>query len=84
VRRVRAGGKKVAHAHLRYLNPFPRNTWEVVRSYDKVLVPEINLGQLVKLIRADFLVDAIGFNLVRGIPFRAGEVADAIDAMVDA
>ena len=52
--------------------------------YDKVLVPEINLGQLLKLIRAEFLVDATGFNLVRGTPFRAGEVADAIDAMVDA
>ena len=84
VRRVRATGKKVAHAHLRYLNPFPRNTGEVVRGYDKVLVPEINLGQLVKLIRAEFLVDATGFNLVRGIPFRASEVAAAIDAMVDA
>ena len=84
VRRVRATGKKVAHAHLRYLNPFPRNTGEVVRGYEKILVPEINLGQLVKLIRAEFLVDATGFNLVRGIPFRAGEVAEAIDAMVDA
>src|ERR671927_266047 len=84
VRRVRGSGKKVAHAHLRYLNPFPRNTGEVVRRYDKVLVPEINLGQLVKLVRAEFLVDATGFNLVRGIPFRAGEVAEAIDAMVDA
>jgi 2-oxoglutarate/2-oxoacid ferredoxin oxidoreductase subunit alpha len=84
VRRVRADGKKVAHAHLRHLNPFPRNTGEVLRSYDKILVPEINLGQLLKLIRAEFLVDATGFNLVRGIPFRAGEVADAIDAMVDA
>jgi 2-oxoglutarate/2-oxoacid ferredoxin oxidoreductase subunit alpha len=83
VRRVRAGGRKVAHAHLRFLNPFPRNTGEVVRSYDKVLVPEINLGQLQKLIRAEFLVDATGFNLVRGIPFRAGEVAAAIDAVVD-
>src|SRR3954468_6650183 len=83
VRRVRARRKKVAHAHFRYLNPFPRNTGEVVRSYEKVLVPEINLGQLVKLIRAEFLVDATGFNLVRGIPFRAGEVEDAIDAMVD-
>jgi len=83
VRRVRAGGRKVAHAHLRYLNPFPRNTGEVLRSYDKVLVPEINLGQLQKLIRAEFLVDATGFNLVRGIPFRAGEVAAAIDAVVD-
>jgi 2-oxoglutarate ferredoxin oxidoreductase subunit alpha len=82
VRRVRATGKKVAHAHLRYLNPFPRNTGEVVRRYEKILVPEINLGQLVKLIRAEFLVDATGFNLVRGIPFRASEVAEAIDAMV--
>jgi 2-oxoglutarate ferredoxin oxidoreductase subunit alpha len=84
VRRVRAARKQVAHAHLRYLNPFPRNTGEVVRRYDKILVPEINLGQLVKLIRADFLVDATGFNLVRGIPFRASEVAEAIDAIVDA
>ena len=84
VRRVRATGKKVAHAHLRYLNPFPRNTGEVLRGYDKILVPEINLGQLQKLVRAEFLVDATGFNLVRGIPFRAGEVAEAIDAMVDA
>jgi 2-oxoglutarate/2-oxoacid ferredoxin oxidoreductase subunit alpha len=84
VRRVRAARKKVAHAHLRYLNPFPRNTGEVVRRYEKILVPEINLGQLVKLIRAEFLVDATGFNLVRGIPFRASEVAEAIDAMVDA
>ena len=83
MRRVRGAGKKVAHAHLRYLNPFPRNTGEILRAYDKVLVPEINLGQLQKLVRAEFLVDATGFNLVRGIPFRAGEVAEAIDAMVD-
>jgi 2-oxoglutarate/2-oxoacid ferredoxin oxidoreductase subunit alpha len=83
VRRVRARRKAVAHAHLRYLNPFPRNTGEIVRRYDKVLVPEINLGQLVKLVRAEFLVDATGFNLVRGIPFRASEVEQAIEAMVD-
>ena len=84
VRRVRAKRKKVAHAHLRHLNPFPRNTGEVMRGYEKILVPEINLGQLVKLLRAEFLVDATGFNLVRGIPFRASEVEQAIDAMVDA
>ncbi|HZC29074.1 MAG TPA: 2-oxoacid:acceptor oxidoreductase subunit alpha [Gaiellaceae bacterium] len=83
VRRVRAKRKKVAHAHFRYLNPFPRNTGEIVRRYEKVLVPEINLGQLVKLIRAEFLVDATGFNLVRGIPFRASEVEQAIESMVD-
>ena len=63
-------GRKVAHAHLRYLNPFPRNTGEVLRRYDRVLVPEMNLGQLLKLIRAEFLVDAVGYNRVRGVPFR--------------
>jgi 2-oxoglutarate/2-oxoacid ferredoxin oxidoreductase subunit alpha len=82
VRRVRDRGNRVAHAHLHYLNPFPRNTGEVVRSYGKVLVPELNLGQLRKLIRAEFLVDAAGFNLVRGLPFRASEVQDAIEAML--
>jgi len=82
VRRVRGGGGNVAHGHLNYLNPFPHNTGEVVGSYEKVLIPEINLGQLRKLIRAEFLVDASGFNLVRGLPFRAGEVQDAIEAML--
>ena len=84
VRRVRKAGRKVAQAHLRHLSPLPANTGELLRAYDKVLVPEINLGQLRRLIRAEFLVDATGFNLVRGIPFRASEVAEAIDAMVDA
>jgi 2-oxoglutarate ferredoxin oxidoreductase subunit alpha len=82
VRRVRQGGGNVAHAHLHYLNPFPRNTGDVVRAYDRVLIPEINLGQLRKLIRAEFLVDAAAFNLVRGLPFRAGEVQEAIEAML--
>jgi 2-oxoglutarate ferredoxin oxidoreductase subunit alpha len=82
VRRVRENGHEVAHAHLHYLNPFPRNTGDVLRAYDRVLVPEINLGQLRKLIRAEFLVDAQGFNLVRGLPFRAGEVQEAIEAML--
>jgi 2-oxoglutarate ferredoxin oxidoreductase subunit alpha len=81
-RRVRANGRKVAQAHLRHLNPFPRNTGEVLRRYDKVLVPEMNLGQLLKLVRAEFLVDAVGYNRVTGLPLRASEVADAIEAMV--
>ena len=68
-----AGGK-VAHAHLTHLNPFPRNTGEVLRRYDRVLVPEMNLGQLLKLVRAEFLVDAVGYNRVRGLPLRAGEI----------
>jgi 2-oxoglutarate ferredoxin oxidoreductase subunit alpha len=82
VRRLRREGKKVAQAHLTYLNPFPRNTGEVLRRYPKVLVPEINLGQLVKLIRAEFLVDAAGYHRVSGRPFRSDELAEAIEAML--
>ena len=82
-RRVRDGGRSVAHAHLRHLNPFPRNTGEVLRRYERVLVPEMNLGQLLKLVRAEFLVDAVGYNRVRGLPLRAAEVAEAIAALVD-
>ena len=81
-RRLRHDGKKVAHAHLTHLNPFPRNLGEVLRSYDRVLVPEMNLGQLLKLVRAEFLVDAVGFNRVRGLPFRSDELADAMEAML--
>ena len=82
-RLVRESGRKVATAHLHYLNPFPRNTGEVLRRYDKVLVPEINLGQLRMLLRAEFLVDAAGYNKVRGRPFQSAELADAITALVD-
>jgi 2-oxoglutarate ferredoxin oxidoreductase subunit alpha len=82
VRRVRKDGGKVAHAHLMHLNPFPRNTGEVLRRYEKVLVPEMNLGQLTKLVRAEFLVDAIGYNRVRGLPFTSSELADAITGML--
>jgi 2-oxoglutarate/2-oxoacid ferredoxin oxidoreductase subunit alpha len=81
-RRARARGRSVAHAHLRHLNPFPRNTGEVLRQYERVLVPEMNLGQLLKLVRAEFLVDAAGYNRVRGLPLRAQEIAEAIEAMV--
>ena len=81
VRRIRKDHGRVAHAHLRHLNPFPRNTGDVLRRYDNVLVPEINLGQLLQLVRAEFLVDAVGYNRVRGLPLRASEVADAIRTM---
>ena len=83
VRKVRSEGRKVARAHLHYLNPFPRNTGDVLRRYDKVLIPEMNLGQLALLIRAEFLVDAIGYNEVRGRPFQSSELADAIMALVE-
>jgi 2-oxoglutarate ferredoxin oxidoreductase subunit alpha len=78
VRQVRERGYQVAHAHLTHLNPFPRNLGEVVRAYPKVLVPEMNLGQLVKLIRAEFLVDAKSLSKVQGLPFRAAEIRKAM------
>jgi 2-oxoglutarate ferredoxin oxidoreductase subunit alpha len=78
VRLVRARGEHVAHAHLRHLHPFPRNTAEVVRGYDKVLIPEMNTGQLRRLIRSEFLVDAKGYNKVSGVPFKAEELEHAI------
>jgi 2-oxoglutarate ferredoxin oxidoreductase subunit alpha len=82
VRRVRAKGRPVAHAHLRWLNPFPGNLGDVLASYDRVLVPEMNLGQLRTLVRARYLVDAVGYNRVAGRPFTAGEIEDAIEAML--
>src|SRR5438067_9626537 len=84
VRRLRKQGRQVAQAHLTHLNPFPRNTGEMLRRYDRVLVPEMNLGQLLKLVRAEFLVDAVGYNRVTGLPLRAAEVAEAITTLVDA
>ena len=78
VRRVRLRGKKVAAAHLHHLNPLPSNTGEVVRSYPKVLIPEMNTGQLVKIIRAEFLVDALSYSKVEGLPIFAEELDEAI------
>jgi len=80
VRRVRDRGHAVAHAHLRWLNPFPENLGDVLRSYERVLVPEMNLGQLRQLVRARYLVDAVGYNRVTGKPFRASEIAEAVEA----
>ncbi len=75
---IRSEGGQVARAHLRHLNPFPANTGEILRAFDRVLIPEMNLGQLLMLIRAKYLVDAVGYNQVRGLPFKATELADQI------
>ncbi|MFL6250254.1 MAG: 2-oxoacid:acceptor oxidoreductase subunit alpha [Actinomycetes bacterium] len=83
MRRVRASGARVSVAHLRHLNPFPANLGEVLGNYDKVLIPEMNLGQLRMLVRARYLVDAVGYNKVRGLPFKAEELADAIIGLLD-
>ncbi len=82
VRRVRKAGYEVAQAHLRHLNPFPADLGEILARYDKVLVPEMNLGQLSLLLRAEYLVDAIGYNHVRGLPLKAAELARAIGELV--
>jgi 2-oxoglutarate/2-oxoacid ferredoxin oxidoreductase subunit alpha len=78
VRDVREDGGRVAQAHLRHLNPFPANTGDVVRRYQRVLIPEMNLGQLAMLIRARFLIDAMSYNSVRGMPFKSAELTEAI------
>jgi 2-oxoglutarate ferredoxin oxidoreductase subunit alpha len=82
VERLQAAGRSVAHAQLRYLNPFPANTGEVLSRYRTVLIPEINLGQLALLLRATYLVDAVGYNRVRGKPFRIQEIVDEAERML--
>ena len=81
-RRIRRGGGNIAETHLRHLNPFPKNLEEVLKSYDKVIIPEMNLGQLALLIRGKFLVDAISYNQVRGLPFNAEELKIAIEDVI--
>ncbi|MGZ4119258.1 MAG: 2-oxoacid:acceptor oxidoreductase subunit alpha [Actinomycetota bacterium] len=76
--RVRRSGKKVAHAQLYHLNPLPKNTGDVLRAYKRVLVPEINLGQLVKILRAEYLVDAKSYTKMQGQPFRFSEIVTEI------
>jgi 2-oxoglutarate ferredoxin oxidoreductase subunit alpha len=82
-RALRNGGTPVATAHLRHLNPFPRNTGEVLAAYDKVIVPEMNLGQLALLLRARYLVGIQSHTSVRGLPFTTVELADVIGRAVE-
>ncbi|MFU7559928.1 2-oxoacid:acceptor oxidoreductase subunit alpha [Stieleria sp. JC731] len=80
VRRCQEAGHRVSHAHIRYLNPLPRNIGDLLKSFDKVLVPELNMGQLRMLLRSEFLVDCIGFNKVQGKPFSVSELIEAIES----
>jgi 2-oxoglutarate ferredoxin oxidoreductase subunit alpha len=82
VQRAQRKGYKVAQAHLRYLNPMPKNTGEVLRRYKKVLVPELNCGQLRMLLRSQFLVDAVGLNKIQGRPFLVSEIEQKIEEML--
>ncbi|MFG3075375.1 2-oxoacid:acceptor oxidoreductase subunit alpha [Streptomyces sp. NPDC048225] len=83
VRRLRAAGQEIAQAHLRHLNPFPRNLGAVLERYDKVVVPEMNLGQLATLVRAKYLVDAQSYNQVNGMPFKAEQLATVLKEVID-
>ena len=81
VERAQADGKSVASIHLRHLNPLPPDLGHILREYRKVLVPEINSGQLVRVLRAEYLVDAVGFNRVRGLPLASEDILDAINQL---
>ncbi|MFD7284875.1 2-oxoacid:acceptor oxidoreductase subunit alpha [Streptomyces sp. NPDC059863] len=83
VRRLRRAGTPIAQAHLRHINPFPRNLGEILGRYDKVVVPEMNLGQLATLLRAKYLVDAHSYNQVNGMPFKAEQLATALKEAID-
>ena len=82
VRRVRRAGYAIAQAHLRHLNPFPSNLGTVLDGYDKVVLPEMNLGQLATLIRSKYLVDIISVTQVRGMPFRAADLAEMLQGVL--
>ncbi len=77
VESLRANGENIAQAHLRYINPFPKNLGKVLEKYSKVIVPEMNLGQLSMLLRSQYLKDIIGYNMVRGLPFTTAEIMEA-------
>jgi 2-oxoglutarate ferredoxin oxidoreductase subunit alpha len=81
-RRVRLAGKKVATAHLRYLNPLPTNLGEVLNSYKQILIPELNTGQLRRVIRSEYLLDVKGLNKVAGEPFKVAEIEEKILEMI--
>jgi 2-oxoglutarate ferredoxin oxidoreductase subunit alpha len=82
VERAQAAGRAVASIHLRHLNPLPPDLGHILREYRKVLVPEINSGQLVRVLRAEYLVDAVGFNRVRGLPLASEEILEAINQLI--
>ncbi len=83
VRRLRTAGLQIAQAHLRHLNPFPKNLGDVLKRYERVVVPEMNLGQLATLIRAKYLVDAHSYTQVNGMPFKAEQLATALKEAID-
>jgi len=82
VNRTRKKGNKVAQAHFKYLSPYPKNTTKVLNSFKRILCPELNLGQLSQLLKADFLVDIESFNKVQGLPFKSSEIENKIESIL--
>jgi 2-oxoglutarate ferredoxin oxidoreductase subunit alpha len=82
VNELQREGMAVSHAHLRYLRPFPKNLGEILRNFEKVLIPEINNGQLVKIIRDQYMVDAKAYNKIMGVPITKTEMVERIREMV--
>ncbi|MCA9234124.1 MAG: 2-oxoglutarate ferredoxin oxidoreductase subunit alpha, partial [Planctomycetales bacterium] len=82
VHRVQKAGKAVSHCHLRYLNPFPKNLGEILGNFKTILIPELNLGQLSMIIRAQYLIDVVGLNKVQGKPFSVAEVTEKIESLL--
>ncbi|MBU6159304.1 MAG: 2-oxoglutarate ferredoxin oxidoreductase subunit alpha, partial [Bacteroidetes bacterium] len=78
VAELQAQGKSVAHAHIRYVRPFPKNLGDILKNYETILIPEINNGQLIKIIRDQFMVDAKGYNKIKGVPLTKGELVEEI------
>jgi 2-oxoglutarate ferredoxin oxidoreductase subunit alpha len=83
VRRIRARGKPIAHVHLRHLNPFPRNLGDVLHAYRTVFVPELNMGQLARMLRAEYLVDTKSYTRIAGIPLRAADLENSILGLME-
>jgi 2-oxoglutarate ferredoxin oxidoreductase subunit alpha len=82
VNRLRQRGVKLAQVHFRYLNPFPKNTGTILKNYKKILCPELNMGQLSKILKSEFLADVEPFNKIQGLPFKSSEIESKIESMI--
>lgn len=82
VAELQAKGYKVSHAHIRYLRPFPKNLGDIIQNFEQVLIPEINNGQLIKIIRDRYFADAKGYNKIMGVPITKGELTEAMKKML--
>jgi 2-oxoglutarate ferredoxin oxidoreductase subunit alpha len=83
VDKLRNQGAAISHAHLRYLNPFPKNLGDILQRFNKILIPELNLGQLLLLIRGRYLVDAVGLSKVQGVPFKVSEILAKCEELLE-